>query len=85
MLWAIAPILSGRHGQLFQNRYKFILCQEDLYLLELTRYIHLNRLRAKGVDVPKLARIVADMFGLEPSQLLSSVRYRIIDDPAFSF
>jgi len=30
-----------RHGQLFQNRYKSILCQEDAYLLELTRYIHL--------------------------------------------
>jgi len=35
-----------RHGQLFQNRYKSILCQEDAYLLELTRYIHLNPLRA---------------------------------------
>jgi REP element-mobilizing transposase RayT len=35
-----------RHGQLFQNRYKSILCQEDHYLLELTRYIHLNPLRA---------------------------------------
>ena len=34
-----------RHGQLFQNRYKSILCQEDTYLLELTRYIHLNPLR----------------------------------------
>ena len=36
-----------RHGQLFQNRYKSILCQEDLYLLELVRYIHLNPLRAR--------------------------------------
>ena len=35
-----------RHGQLFQNRYKSILCQEDTYLLELVRYIHLNPLRA---------------------------------------
>lgn len=35
-----------RHGQLLQNRYKSILCQEDAYLLELTRYIHLNPLRA---------------------------------------
>jgi REP element-mobilizing transposase RayT len=35
-----------RHGQLFQNRYKSILCQEDLYLKELVRYIHLNPLRA---------------------------------------
>jgi len=38
-----------RHGQLFQNRYKSILCQEDPYLLELVRYIHLNPLRAKIV------------------------------------
>jgi putative transposase len=35
-----------RYGHLFQNRYKSILCQEDLYLLELVRYIHLNPLRA---------------------------------------
>lgn len=39
-----------RHGQLFQNRYKSILCQEDPYLLELVRYIHLNPLRANIVD-----------------------------------
>jgi putative transposase len=38
-----------RHGHLFQNRYKSILCQEDSYLLELVRYIHLNPLRAKLV------------------------------------
>jgi putative transposase len=35
-----------RHGHLFQNRYKSILCQEDTYLKELVRYIHLNPLRA---------------------------------------
>ncbi len=35
-----------RYGHLFQNRYKSILCQEDAYLLELVRYIHLNPLRA---------------------------------------
>ena len=39
-----------RHGHLFQNRYKSILCQEDTYQLELVRYIHLNPLRAKLVD-----------------------------------
>lgn len=38
-----------RHGQLFQNRYKSILCEEDPYLMELVRYIHLNPLRAKVV------------------------------------
>ena len=35
-----------RHGHLFQNRFKSILCQEESYLLELVRYIHLNPLRA---------------------------------------
>jgi len=38
-----------RHGQLFQNRYKSIICQEDAYLKELVRYIHLNPLRTKLV------------------------------------
>ena len=39
-----------RHGHLFQNRYKSILCEEDPYLLELVRYIHLNPLRAGTVN-----------------------------------
>lgn len=36
----------NRSGHLFQNRYKSIVCDEDAYLLELVRYIHLNPLRA---------------------------------------
>jgi REP element-mobilizing transposase RayT len=44
-----------RHGPLFQGRYKSIICQEDRYLKELVRYIHLNPLRAKLVfDISKL-------------------------------
>ena len=39
-----------RHGQLFQNRYKSFLREEDVYLKELVRYIHLNPLRAKIVE-----------------------------------
>lgn len=35
-----------RSGHLFQNRYKSIVCEEEVYLLELVRYIHLNPLRA---------------------------------------
>lgn len=38
-----------RQGHLFQNRYKSILCQEDPYLSELVRYIHLNPIRASLV------------------------------------
>ncbi len=46
-----------RHGQLFQNRYKSIICQEDAYLQELVRYIHLNPLRARNVvDLKELDR-----------------------------
>ena len=39
-----------RHGYLYQNRYKSVLCQEDVYLLELVRYIHLNPLRVNLVS-----------------------------------
>ena len=46
-----------RFGHLFQNRYKSILCEDDPYLLELTRYIHLNPLRAGIVkDIKELSR-----------------------------
>jgi putative transposase len=39
-----------RHGHLFQNRYKSIVCEEDSYFRELVRYIHLNPLRGDLVD-----------------------------------
>ncbi len=46
-----------RHGKLLQNRYKSILCQEDKYLKELVRYIHLNPFRAQLVgDMNSLDR-----------------------------
>jgi REP element-mobilizing transposase RayT len=53
LLTGYAVSFNRRHrrvGHLFQNRYKSILCQEDAYLLELVRYIHLNPLRAGLVD-----------------------------------
>ena len=49
LLTGYALYFNGRHrrsGRLFQNRYKSILCQEQTYLLELVRYIHLNPVRA---------------------------------------
>jgi REP element-mobilizing transposase RayT len=39
-----------RHGHLFQNRYKSIVCEKDTYFMELVRYIHLNPLRANIVQ-----------------------------------
>ena len=36
----------GRYGHLLQNRFKSILVEEEAYLLELVRYLHLNPVRA---------------------------------------
>jgi REP element-mobilizing transposase RayT/predicted HTH domain antitoxin len=47
-------IRHRRHGHLFQNRYKSIVCEEDPYFKELIRYIHLNPLRAGLVDTLSL-------------------------------
>ena len=58
LMTGYAVTLDKRHkrsGHLFQNRYRSIVCEEDPYLLELIRYIHLNPLRAGLVkDLKKL-------------------------------
>lgn len=46
-------IKRKKYGHLFQGRYKSILIDKDSYLLELTRYIHLNPVRAKIVSEPQ--------------------------------
>ncbi len=60
LLTGYAISYNGRHkryGHLFQNRYKSIVCEEDVYFKELVRYIHLNPLRAKIVpDLKDLDR-----------------------------
>jgi len=43
----------GRSGHLFQGRFKGILVDRDAYLLELTRYVVLNPVRAGMVDTPE--------------------------------
>jgi REP element-mobilizing transposase RayT len=42
-----------RSGHLFQGRYKAILIDRDRYLLELSRYVHLNPVRAKVAAKPE--------------------------------
>ncbi len=60
LLTGYAGAFNRRHhrvGHLFQNRYKSIVVEEEPYLLELVRYLHLNPLRAKVVpDLRTLAR-----------------------------
>lgn len=46
-------IKRKRAGHLFQGRYKAILVDKDAYALELSRYIHLNPVRAGIVARPE--------------------------------
>jgi len=41
-----------RHGHLFQGRFKSILVDADEYLKQLSRYIHLNPVRANLIEHP---------------------------------
>lgn len=45
--------LEQRDGPLFRGRYKSILIDADHYLVELSRYIHLNPVKAKMVFSPE--------------------------------
>jgi len=46
-------VKHGRVGHLFQGRFKSILVEKDLYLMELCRYIVLNPVRAGMVEHPE--------------------------------
>ncbi len=53
LLTGYAGAFNRRHqraGHLFQNRYKSVVVEEEPYLLELVRYLHLNPLRARVVS-----------------------------------
>ena len=55
LLTAHAMAFNFRHdrqGHLFQARYKAVLCIDDIYLIALTRYIHMNPVRAGLVANP---------------------------------
>lgn len=47
-------IRHSRTGHLFQGRFKSIVVDKDNYFLELTRYIHLNPVRAGTVSDPAI-------------------------------
>ena len=49
LLSGYAQYYNRRHhrvGHLFQNRYKSIICEEEVYFTKLVAYIHLNPLKA---------------------------------------
>ncbi len=62
-------IKRKRAGHLFQGRYKAILVEFDEYAMELTRYIHLNPVRAGMAALPEQYRWSSyrSYIGLSPS------------------
>lgn len=60
LLTGYAGAFNRRHrrkGHRVQNRYKSIVVEEEVYMLELVRYLHLNPVRAQVVpDLRALAR-----------------------------
>lgn len=93
LLTGYAVVFNLRHersGHLFQNRYKSLACQEEEYLLELVRYIHLNPLNAHVVtDLKALDRYLwsghsvligkQNMKGQGVDHILSLFGHRISD------
>ncbi len=66
----------NRAGHLFQNRYKSIVCDDEIYRLELLRYIHLNPIRAGIVaDLEELARYP----WCGHQQLLGAAAYQLLE------
>jgi len=67
-------IKRKRSGHLFQGRYKAILIDRDRYLLELSRYVHLNPIRA--ALVVKLEDYVHSSYGLFVTRSKEDIVYR---------
>ena len=71
-----------RVGHIFQGRYHSVLAEKDSYALELTRYIHLNPVRAGMVRSPEQYRWSSyraylgkgiDQVGVDTEQMLGMI------------
>jgi putative transposase len=62
-------------GHLFQGRYKGHLVQEEGYFLEISRYIHLNPVRAKMVAAPQEYRWSSYVGFIRARKMVSWVCY----------
>jgi len=65
-----------RSGHLFQGRYKGHLIEEQGYFLEVSRYIHLNPVRAKMVARPEEYRFSSYLGYVRASRARPWVTYR---------
>jgi REP element-mobilizing transposase RayT len=64
-----------KHGHIFQGRYKSIVVDADSYLQKLTRYIHLNPVRAKIVQSPEKYRWSSY------NEFIGQTKQQLIDKP----
>ena len=65
----------GRAGHLFQGRYKAILVDKESYLVELSRYVHLNPVRAGVVKTPEEYRWSSYPGFINKSKALDWIEY----------
>ncbi len=67
-----------RVGHLYQGRYKAVLVDKDAYLLELSRYIHLNPVRIQKVYKQRLSDRLAQLrnYRWSSNRGYGFVRYR---------
>ena len=66
----------GRVGHLFQGRYTGILVDKDSYLLQLSRYLHLNPVVAKIVERPEQYKWSSYSSFIREGKQLGWVEYR---------
>jgi len=66
----------GRVGHLFQGRYTGILVDRDSYLLQLSRYLHLNPVVAKIVERPEQYKWSSYRSFIREGKQLGWVEYR---------
>ena len=69
-----------RVGHLYQGRYKAFLIDADNYLLEVSRYIHLNPIRIKGFSRKTDKEILDVLLQNETSSLIGYFYMRKRDD-----
>jgi len=67
----------GRVGYVFQGRYKAIMVERESYLLELSRYVVLNPVRAGMAPAAAghhTLRTIADAFGVHEATVSRALR-----------
>ena len=84
----------NRHGQLFQNRHKSILCQEDPYLTQFVldvlkeseeRFERKYELRSRGYNLDAVEERVGEIFGMENGEIYSPGKYKRLIKPRSVF